>query len=220
MSKANSFQADQHVEWNWGNGKGSGQIKERFEREVRTTANPGSVVATDIGFSRAAREDGQWTAFRDYAAAIAPTGVPMRLALNVTFFDLMNPEFAFEVQSAVADTGFDWNLLTIEVTEQTMLGEQSGQIFRSLHELRARGASVALDRLAPYITQGDREGLPFFVSNAQKDIDYYRAMSTASGAQQTVADNVSAALARTVEAGHGQAYVPELVKLFRKSAQG
>ena len=31
---------------------------ERFEREVRTTANPGSVVATDIGFSRAAREDG------------------------------------------------------------------------------------------------------------------------------------------------------------------
>ena len=41
---------------------------ERFEREVRTTANPGSVVATDIGFSRAAREDGQWTAFRDYAA--------------------------------------------------------------------------------------------------------------------------------------------------------
>ena len=84
-------------------------------------------------------------AFRDYAAAIAPTGVPMRLALNVTFFDLMNPEFAFEVQSAVADTGFDWNLLTIEVTEQTMLGEQSGQIFRSLHELRARGASVALD---------------------------------------------------------------------------
>ena len=82
------------------------------------------------------------------------------------------------------------------------------------------GASVALERLAPYITQGDREGLPFFVSNAQKDIDYYRAMSTASGAQQTVADNVSAALARTVEAGHGQAYVPELVKLFRKSAQG
>lgn len=41
---------------------------ERFEREVRTTANPGSVVATDIGFSRAAREDGQWSAFRDYAA--------------------------------------------------------------------------------------------------------------------------------------------------------
>lgn len=84
-------------------------------------------------------------AFRDYAKAIAPTGRPLRLALNVTFFDLMNPEFAFEVQNAVAETGFDWSLLTIEVTEQTMLGERSGQIFRSLNELRARGAQIALD---------------------------------------------------------------------------
>lgn len=85
------------------------------------------------------------TAFRDYARAIAPTGLPLRVALNVTFFDLMNPEFAFEVQHAVAETGFDWNLLTIEVTEQTMLGESTGQIFRSLKELRTRGAHIALD---------------------------------------------------------------------------
>lgn len=84
-------------------------------------------------------------AFQDYAASVKPTGLRLRLSLNVTFFDLMNPEFAFEVQHAVADTGFDWSLLTIEVTEQTMLGEQSGQIFRSLNELRARGAQIALD---------------------------------------------------------------------------
>ncbi|WP_136636876.1 putative bifunctional diguanylate cyclase/phosphodiesterase [Pseudooceanicola onchidii] len=84
-------------------------------------------------------------AFRDYADAVTPTGLPLRLALNVTFFDLMNPEFAFEVQHAVADTGFDWARLTIEVTEQTMLGEPNGQIFRSLKELRARGALIALD---------------------------------------------------------------------------
>ncbi|MBR9762970.1 MAG: NAD(P)-dependent oxidoreductase [Rhodobacteraceae bacterium] len=81
------------------------------------------------------------------------------------------------------------------------------------------GASVALDRLAPFITEGDREGLPFAVANAQKDIDYYRAMSAEAGAQQTVADGVSAALAASVEAGHGQAYVPELVKLFGRSAK-
>lgn len=78
------------------------------------------------------------------------------------------------------------------------------------------GASAALDRLAPYITAKDREGLPFFVANAQKDIDYYRAMSEASGARTTVADGVSSALSGAVEAGHGQAYVPELVSLFRK----
>ena len=79
------------------------------------------------------------------------------------------------------------------------------------------GSSAALDRLAPYITAHDREGLPFFVANAQKDIDYYRAMSEASGAQKTIADGVSSALAGAVDAGHGQAYVPELVSIFRKA---
>ncbi|WP_050525760.1 NAD(P)-dependent oxidoreductase [Pseudorhodobacter aquimaris] len=78
------------------------------------------------------------------------------------------------------------------------------------------GASAALDRLAPYITKGDREGLPFFISNAQKDIDYYRAMATDAGAQKPVADSVSAAISSAVEAGHGQDYVPELVSIFRK----
>lgn len=44
MSKTNSFQADQHVEWNWGNGTGSGQIKERFEREVTRTLQGAEVT--------------------------------------------------------------------------------------------------------------------------------------------------------------------------------
>lgn len=81
------------------------------------------------------------------------------------------------------------------------------------------GAGVALDRLAPYILQGDREGLPFFVENAQKDIDYYRDMATASGAQNAIADGVAKAIAAAVDAGEGQAYVPELVRIFR-GAQG
>ena len=37
MSNPNSFRTDQHVQWNWGNGKGKGQIKDRFEREVTRT---------------------------------------------------------------------------------------------------------------------------------------------------------------------------------------
>ncbi len=78
------------------------------------------------------------------------------------------------------------------------------------------GASAALDRLAPYIVAGDREGLPFFVGNAQKDIDYYRAMADAAGGQMTIANGVSAALGAAVTGGHAQAYVPELVTLFRK----
>ncbi len=39
-----------------------------FMRDVRNTANPSTVAATEIAFSRAAREDGQWTAFRRFLA--------------------------------------------------------------------------------------------------------------------------------------------------------
>ena len=46
MSNSNSFQTDQYVEWDWGNGKGKGQIKERFEREVTRTFQ-GSEVTKD-----------------------------------------------------------------------------------------------------------------------------------------------------------------------------
>lgn len=37
MSNSNSFQTDQHVKWDWGDGTANGQIKERFEREVTRT---------------------------------------------------------------------------------------------------------------------------------------------------------------------------------------
>ncbi|MBH1945266.1 DUF2945 domain-containing protein [Erythrobacter sp. YJ-T3-07] len=37
MSNTNSFQSDQYVQWDWGDGTAKGQIKERFEREVTRT---------------------------------------------------------------------------------------------------------------------------------------------------------------------------------------
>ena len=46
MSNSNSFQTNQHVQWDWGNGTGKGQIKERFEREVTRTLK-GSEVTRD-----------------------------------------------------------------------------------------------------------------------------------------------------------------------------
>lgn len=78
------------------------------------------------------------------------------------------------------------------------------------------GAGVALDRMGPFITDGDRNGLPFFVSNALKDIDYYRTMTEQAGAQKTVADGVFAAIEKAVADGHGQAYLPELTRIFRR----
>ncbi len=37
MSNSNSFQTNQYVKWNWGDGEAKGQIQERFEREVSRT---------------------------------------------------------------------------------------------------------------------------------------------------------------------------------------
>ncbi len=44
MSNSNSYQTDQYVEWEWGNGTASGQIKERFEREVTRTLKGSEVT--------------------------------------------------------------------------------------------------------------------------------------------------------------------------------
>lgn len=46
MSNSNSFQTDQYVKWNWGNGEGKGQIEDRFEREVTRTLQ-GTEVTKD-----------------------------------------------------------------------------------------------------------------------------------------------------------------------------
>jgi hypothetical protein len=43
---------------------------------LRPTAHPTTVIATELAFARAAQEDGQWTAFADYAANDAVMFVP------------------------------------------------------------------------------------------------------------------------------------------------
>lgn len=79
------------------------------------------------------------------------------------------------------------------------------------------GGSVALDRLSPFILNGDSDSLPFTISNALKDFDYYRQMSTGAGAEHTIADGVHSALSQIVERGAEDAYLPELVRLMQKN---
>lgn len=44
MSNPNSFQTDQYVQWDWGNGTAEGQVKERFERKVTRTLKGSEVT--------------------------------------------------------------------------------------------------------------------------------------------------------------------------------
>ncbi|SDJ43410.1 putative bifunctional diguanylate cyclase/phosphodiesterase [Salipiger marinus] len=69
----------------------------------------------------------------------------LSLGLNVTSFDLLNPGFLSDLDTALAAAAMGWEALTIEVTERIMLGEPEGQVFRALADLRRRGARIALD---------------------------------------------------------------------------
>lgn len=76
------------------------------------------------------------------------------------------------------------------------------------------GGGLALQRLSPQILDGDGSNVPFAIANAIKDIDYYRTMTASAGGATTIADGVSAAITAVVQAGHGDAFVPELARLF------
>ena len=73
------------------------------------------------------------------------------------------------------------------------------------------GGGVALERLKPFIVDGDPTTLRFTIANAQKDLGYYNEMAQDGGADRTVAAAVLASLARAVDDGAGAAFVPELV---------
>ncbi len=65
---------------------------------------------------------------------------------------------------------------------------------------------------------GDSSNVPFFIDNALKDIEYYRAMATASGVSKAIADGVAAAILPAIKGGHGRAYVPELARFLQRKA--
>jgi len=77
------------------------------------------------------------------------------------------------------------------------------------------GAGAALERLRKCILKGDASDVPFAIGNAIKDIDYYREMVGDGAGSRAIADGVSSAIGAAVDAGHADAYVPELTRLFR-----
>lgn len=72
--------------------------RDRFARMLAPTASPSRVVAAELGFARAAQEDGQWTAFRDYAAADSVMFVPEPVAARDWLKDRADPPQAVRWQ--------------------------------------------------------------------------------------------------------------------------
>ncbi len=72
--------------------------RERYARLLTPNANPSRVVATELAFARTAQEDGQWTAFRDYAAEGSVMFVPQPVAARDWLKDRANPAQAVKWQ--------------------------------------------------------------------------------------------------------------------------
>ncbi len=78
------------------------------------------------------------------------------------------------------------------------------------------GASAALERLRNCILTGDANDVPFAIGNAVKDINYYREMVGDSAGSHAIADGVSSAIGAVAQAGHADAYLPDLTRLFKE----
>tara|TARA_R110002094_G_scaffold49663_4_gene61473 strand:- start:1230 stop:2114 length:885 start_codon:yes stop_codon:yes gene_type:complete len=140
------------------------------------------------------------SAFTEHVTHVGPVGTGHRMKLLHNFVSIGFMTLLAEAAAQSADAGVDPKVL-VEVLKT------------------GGGASVALDRLAPFITDQDPSALPFVVNNALKDIDYYLQMSQAAGAQRGIAAGVLQALDEAVEQGQGEAYLPELVAAFRSGGK-
>ncbi|MDE2561977.1 MAG: hypothetical protein KGL48_06965 [Sphingomonadales bacterium] len=79
----------------------------RRERGLRPVANPGAVIAAELGFASEAQEKGQWTAFRDTAAKDAEMFVPQRVNARDWLKGRANPPVAVKWQPQVVWSSCD-----------------------------------------------------------------------------------------------------------------
>lgn len=78
------------------------------------------------------------------------------------------------------------------------------------------GASVALERMKPFIVEGDNTGLQFSIANACKDIGYYLQMAEDLGATTSGAKGLIATYKEALEKSSDEAYVPDIVDILSK----
>ncbi len=99
--------------------------------------------------------------------------------------------------------------LIAEAAACASLGGVSMEVFTQVLATGG-GAGTALERIRPYLLNGDASGLKFTINNAAKDLGYYQQMASEQHAEHVIADGVFSTLKRVVAEGRGDAFVPEL----------
>ncbi len=105
-------------------------------------------------------------------------------------------------------------LITL-IAEAAACARKSGVADAVFADVLARGGGggIALERLKPYLLEGETGALRFTVTNAGKDLGYYATMAEETGADRTVASAVLDTLRRSAGA-EPEAMVPELVRII------
>lgn len=86
--------------------------------------------------------------------------------------------------------------------------------------VKGGGGGTALERLRPFLMNKDPSGLRFAMANALKDLGYYTAMAEASHSARSIAEGVRQTFDGAVQAGNGDALLPELVAVLAKRGDG
>jgi 3-hydroxyisobutyrate dehydrogenase-like beta-hydroxyacid dehydrogenase len=96
-------------------------------------------------------------------------------------------------------------------------GQKAGLEMATLIDVLAQGGGggTALQRISPFLLEGDPSSVPFYISNAAKDLGYYRQAAEAAGVHRAIADAVGNTLNEVVSTGHGQDFVPQLAALLK-----
>ncbi len=76
------------------------------------------------------------------------------------------------------------------------------------------GYGAALDRIAPFLLEGDTSGMKFSVANAAKDLAYYLRLSQDVAAAHQAAQGIDAALRSLANEGFGDSYLSEAAASF------
>lgn len=77
------------------------------------------------------------------------------------------------------------------------------------------GSGAALQRMTPFLLRRDSSNVPFYVSNAWKDLSYYCESAAETGTYQEIAKAVLKTLEKAVKSGHGKDYLPQLAELLQ-----
>jgi 3-hydroxyisobutyrate dehydrogenase-like beta-hydroxyacid dehydrogenase len=104
------------------------------------------------------------------------------------------------------------------VAEAAACAQRSGVAPDAFVDVLARGGGggIALERLKPYLLDGDVGGLRFSIANARKDLSYHATMAADAGARRGVAAAVLATLDTAAGTAPADALMPQLVSLLAR----